>query len=431
MRYVPWLLLFWVTPAFADRGYVHTKVPIKVSEPAQRAIIGHDGSRELLILQTEVKASRKTRIVEFMPLPAKPDVSLASEDCFAELAKLVKKHRLHYIQRRSKKRNGGSGKDELVRVVVARQLGPHDVTVTEVKDADAFVEWTRAFFRERELGEPKFDTKLRDVVADYLARDIRFFAFDVIEVGKRKKTIQPLAYAFDSAVIYYPLKVSKLYDSAGTVELFLVTPKELEHGSFGWFTRSNSVAVTAAELAPLHPGLPDLVREGPAKLQAFRDRNGSFDKDLAVCTGYGNPETLARLFFEALSSGEIERVAPLLAAPFAFDRKKVIGDRAELLTAFGEVLAKTGGKSLPVDDSIAIEIDTGLDPLTQISTSQIILDKYRFAPGNPHHDFLIANLPGTRVHLVWLTTGGETVLVVVSRDRDCAWDVFRVVGFSD
>ena len=71
---------------------------------------------------------------------------------------------------------------ELVKVVVSAKLGPHAVTVAEVQDTDAFVAWVRDFFRQNDLGEPALTPELREVVAGYLARDVRFFAFDVLTV---------------------------------------------------------------------------------------------------------------------------------------------------------------------------------------------------------------------------------------------------------
>ena len=66
----------WVPSAYADRGAITVVGNVDIEEPAQRAIIAHDGQNEIIILQTDVKASKETKVVEFMPLPSKPKVSL-------------------------------------------------------------------------------------------------------------------------------------------------------------------------------------------------------------------------------------------------------------------------------------------------------------------------------------------------------------------
>ena len=69
----------------------------------------------------------------------------------------------------------------------------------------------------RELGKPALDEELREVVTGYLDRDIRFFAFDIVDYSPEKKTVAPLAYAFESADLYYPLKVTNLFGGQGNV----------------------------------------------------------------------------------------------------------------------------------------------------------------------------------------------------------------------
>ena len=57
---LPAALLVGGVPGLADRGAIVTVGTVDVEEPAQRAIIAHNGARELLILQTDVQADRET-----------------------------------------------------------------------------------------------------------------------------------------------------------------------------------------------------------------------------------------------------------------------------------------------------------------------------------------------------------------------------------
>jgi len=268
--------------ASADRGAIYAAKDIRIEEPAQRAIIAHDGAREILILQTDVRADKETKVVEFMPLPSKPEVSLAPEDCFASLQEICRTHNIRYEFRY---RGEGGGSDDTVKVVVAAELGPHNVTVVEIADADDFVTWTEGFFRENDLGEPLLGENLREIVADYLDRGFRFFAFDVVALSPDTKTVQPLTYDFECDHFYYPLVVTNLYGGLGTVELFTILslkgptlpdssldPKE-QAAYFMWRAKwSTRAKIGAEELLLLHPRFADIMAggDGGAWLQAIR-----------------------------------------------------------------------------------------------------------------------------------------------------------------
>ena len=116
----------------ADRGVIVEK-DVNLEEPAQRAIVIHNGTWQMLILQTDVIADQATKAVEFMPLPSKPDVSLAPDDCFRNLQWIVDKHKVKYIVLAPRHGPGGpSGKSEGIEVVAEHDLGPHHVTVVEI-----------------------------------------------------------------------------------------------------------------------------------------------------------------------------------------------------------------------------------------------------------------------------------------------------------
>ena len=75
-------------------------------------------------------------------------------------------------------------------------------------------------FKYREIS-PEF----KDTVAEYLNRGINFFVFDVIEVGKNRRSIKPLIYKFETNYLYYPLKITATSDakrSFSEINLFLI-----------------------------------------------------------------------------------------------------------------------------------------------------------------------------------------------------------------
>ena len=102
----------------------------------------------MLILQTEVRANQTVKYVEFMPLPAVPKVTLAPERCFTTLRDIVARHKMYYVAEASRAGiDAPAGKTESVKIVAEHQLGPHTVTVVEIKAMKDFVPRVEAFFK--------------------------------------------------------------------------------------------------------------------------------------------------------------------------------------------------------------------------------------------------------------------------------------------
>ncbi|NLT23949.1 MAG: hypothetical protein GXX82_12960 [Syntrophorhabdus sp.] len=74
------VFLFVVDPAGADRGPVLWHENVRLIQESQKAIILHNGTEEVLILGTELKASAEIDLLEFIPLPSEPEVGLAKGD---------------------------------------------------------------------------------------------------------------------------------------------------------------------------------------------------------------------------------------------------------------------------------------------------------------------------------------------------------------
>jgi len=70
------LLPLLIFPVSADRGLLVVN-PTIVHEPAQNAIIAWNGSYEILILSTKLESKNATKVLEFIPLPSKPEVEKA------------------------------------------------------------------------------------------------------------------------------------------------------------------------------------------------------------------------------------------------------------------------------------------------------------------------------------------------------------------
>jgi hypothetical protein len=417
-------------PAWADRGSIRTE-PVNIEEPAQRAIIVHSGVREWLILQTDVRAEKTTRIVEFMPLPAKPEVSLAPEGCFAALKDLVEKHKLRYgSSGRGVAAKGPGGPDESVQVVVSAQLGPHAITVAQAKDTDAFVGWVRQFFRKNDLGLPALTPELREVVADYLNRDLCFFAFDIITLSPEQQTVQPLTYEFHSDRLYYPLVVTNLYGGGqGTIELFTILPEYLNTINDSYLItlrpdpalaagtwrelHAGGATVRADELAGLHSDLPKRLGNDQAYLGACKyEGTLRFEHDVFTPLGYREPRFLAKRFLAAWAAGDREVLDAFTGTPFVLadpNWQAVISDREKLLAELAATKPNAATNDLVAWPKFAREV-----PFREFAD--------RFS-----RDFIIEQLQPGEDKIVVFTIdglpGSYSVFVQQARDK-----FFKVVG---
>jgi hypothetical protein len=284
------LLTTFAGSALADRGGIPPINTVTISEPAQRAIVAFNGKKEIIILQTDVRADRETPIVEFMPLPSLPWVTLAPEDCFEQLSRILEAHELRYVgwRDRSSLSIGTIDSGDPVTVVVEAQLGLHEITVIEVATTEGFLRWVRSFFRQRGLGEPLLSKDLRAIVDGYLARGFRYFAFDIITLQPETQTVQPVAYTFATRRLYYPLQVTNLYGGRGAIQLLTILPRsmrellpvqlepDLEKGGTlpldGYWRcdYSGTTRLRRLEMSRLHPALPRLMKGRRAMLQAVR-----------------------------------------------------------------------------------------------------------------------------------------------------------------
>ncbi|HUV38903.1 MAG TPA: DUF2330 domain-containing protein [Planctomycetota bacterium] len=408
---------------------------VTVSEPAQRAIIAHNGEREVLILQTDVRASAETKVMEFMPLPAKPTVSLASKECFRHLQDVLRAHRIRYVwtgwESADAAGRGVPGKGEKwreeqnVTVVVEQHLGPHEVTVVEVKDADDFVKWVENFCRDRDLGVPVFAKDLREIVTDYLKRDFRFFAFDVITMSPETRTVAPLVYEFQSFRLYYPLKVTNLYGGRGTIELFLILPRGVYPGEQSVADTEGAALLRASmwstegvpdddELRSLHKSVATLMEDDDPVLRATRyDGPLTFTEDLWAPVGFASADRLCRRFLDALTAGDAHTLAGITSLPFAFDRKEVIAEAKDLSARLPDFFRQTRGKRLAIDPGTLCR--------TRAGVLRVQLDDF-------DRKFMKEHLKRTGGLVLTFRIGGENVVMFLRRSPE---GTYTVAGFSD
>ena len=213
--------------AFADMGRMMlSDAKVQVEETSQKAVILHNRSEELLILGTEIGATATTPIIRFIPFPAAPQVSAAPADTFDHVKAIVDKYRLSFVTRWMTK-GGGSEKTQGVDVVAAARVGSHDVTTIHVADAAAFRGWVNDYFRAHGLPTAAAYPKEEAIVSNYVRRGYGYFVLDRVDVGAETRLVEPLAFRFASANLYYPLLTSNSFGGKGAIDLFVAAPTTL------------------------------------------------------------------------------------------------------------------------------------------------------------------------------------------------------------
>lgn len=352
-------IIFTAIRIFADRGVIYLHKDIDLEEPAQRAIIAHNGTWELLILQTDVMSSHKTKTLEFMPLPSLPKVTLAPKDCFSNLQEILTRHEIKYIIIDQSAGIGGpNGKTEGIKIVANYDLGPHSITIVEIKNTKNFHSWVTDFVKQNALGKAHLPEKLDQIVADYCKRGFRFMAFDVLTLPGGMKTIAPVTYKFKCDHVYYPLKVTNLYGGQGTVELFFAINPWLDPNADGpstidfystnlkkskekqWVS-SNEVKLKRDDLKSIHPEIGALFGYAGANFFSTKyEGNLQFDSDIWLHLGYSSPYYLVNRFLFLLQLGHFESLEFLISAPFALNGEKVYKTKVEAIKGLKKFIKK-------------------------------------------------------------------------------------------
>lgn len=262
------LLLFLLTIiglplgiASADMGQVHVE-DAQISETSQKAIIFHNGQEEVLILGTDIQATRKIGVLRFIPFPAEPQVSLAPAKAFEVAAALLQEHHLVFLQASK----GEPPQKQPVELRLEKKLGAHDMAVIKVNDPVHFRSWVNDFFKKKNLPVKAEYATAEAIVDDYVARGISYFVLDFVEVTEETRFVEPVLYRFACEELYYPLKTSNTFGGIGGIDLLLVLPGTLCKPSLGaydtclGFTHyvdhvqaSTSAAVSTDELLPIFP----------------------------------------------------------------------------------------------------------------------------------------------------------------------------------
>ena len=270
------LAFFFILPGacLADKGGWHLSTePVTLTESGQRAIIGWDGQTQVLCLGTDVSSSSKTTVIEFLPLPSKPNVTLGNRESFEAAEKLLARRGVKLQMPRILTLGlGKSAESEPFRITFHERLGAHDVTVVKVNDPNEFADWVQEKAKALTGGQVSLPDSIRELIAKYLNEyNCPYFVFDVIEVGPDPQSVEPIIYEFKSSEVFYPLEISSTFHGQTTIDLVIFSwyPVDQHPISQRGFLLSNFVEVNASEMQKVLPRLKLLLGKS-AFLQAFR-----------------------------------------------------------------------------------------------------------------------------------------------------------------
>ncbi len=260
--------------ALADRGIVPIS-DVSVYGPGQKAIISWDGKEEIMILSTDVRASGDSQILELLPLPSEPQIEKGDFASFEQVDKLIQKHSPGPQWDRSGKATLAPG--EGAEIVFHEKIGAHDITVVKAADSAALVQWAERFLEEVGIKHEVSSPKLESLVEGYIARDINYFVFDLIEVTPQPKSIEPIIYRFDTHFLYYPLKISTLAEGWTDINLFLLTPQPVD---LHWLPQGNELP-QGMEIGKFYDGNTTQ----PIQFDVTQEELASIDEDIAGLLG--------------------------------------------------------------------------------------------------------------------------------------------------
>jgi len=217
--------------------YEVEKIGNSVESPNQRALIIHNGEKEILILQVKYSGEidKFAWIVPVPSLPSKNSISTANDSIFKELHDYtqprVYKIRNNYgLDRTGKGEN--SNFDEIsnnkVQVWQKLQIGPYKVAVLSGSSSQALVDWLTS-------NGYNFPDKANPVIDFYIKKNWYFIATRVqikSTISKSNSTYQAglpaLEITFQTQKPVFPLQISQLTSAKeNEIELYVAAPHRM------------------------------------------------------------------------------------------------------------------------------------------------------------------------------------------------------------
>lgn len=284
------LILAGAVPVLADRGAIPFHPGVTIFEPTQRALIAWNGEEEILILSTDLRASQATKVLEVMPFPAEPRVKKGDVGVFQRAVKLINSKigpRDYELALGRSLGESSAAPPPPAEITFHKRIGAHDVSIAHVVSGDGFVEWVNDYLKRASVGNPVIPPRLRKVVEEYIADGFCWFAFDVVELGDKFKSLEALQYRFASSSLFYPVKISRSNEGQTSIELLVLTWRLMRKSSGIPFSqielRHEPLNLSSAEVRSLSKDIDALLdHQDDVKLRIWRVEGdfSSFDRDI-------------------------------------------------------------------------------------------------------------------------------------------------------
>ena len=230
-----------------------------IYNPGQKVIVAWNGTVEKLILSTDLYSSKETKVLEIIPLPSKPSVEKGSYKIFTEIQRIIYRH----APLAAGKKGEGRGPE----IVFHERIGAHDITVVKAHGAEELINFLRDYASREGLESLKITERVKEIIEDYLRRGFNYWVLDLVEVGGKVRSIDPIIYTFRSDELYYPLKVSRAAKGETKIIVYAITRHGISGGSLptgfkiaeyrGTGARL-SFPLTRKELERIDPGVAEM-----------------------------------------------------------------------------------------------------------------------------------------------------------------------------
>jgi hypothetical protein len=283
------LLLLCVPLVLADGGLISLKRGVQMFKPNQRAMIAWNGSEEILLLSTDMKASEATGVLEVVPLPSEPKVKKGDVETFRKATDLINRKIRRPVMSRAGARGGraGGGARPAGEVTFHKKIGAHDISVAHVLSTNGFIAWVEEYLRSLHVQNPGISPEMKKVVDEYLSGNFTWFVFDVISLDEVLSSGEAVQYRFKTKFLYYPMKVTQTVEGATTVDLLVLTPRLLDNFPGIPISmvdlRHDPVPITSEELRSLNPDMDALLghrKEMKLRIWRLQGQMSSFQEDL-------------------------------------------------------------------------------------------------------------------------------------------------------
>jgi hypothetical protein len=281
------LFLALGTPSlFADRGLIPFKPGVQIFEPNQRAMLAWNGEEEILLLSTDLRASKPTQVLEVLPLPAEPRVKKGDVETFKRATSLINAKNLWRFLGVGKGR-ARHGAPPAGKVTFHKKIGAHDISVTQVLNTAGFISWVEKYLQSQGVQNPIIPGANKRIIGEYLAEGFTWFVFDVVSLDEVLSTGEAIQYRFKTKFLYYPMKVTQTVAGQTNVDLLVLSPRLLAKfpgiPSSQVQLRHPPVSITSRELSSLNPDMDALLgHREDMKLRIWRLRGAmaAFHQDL-------------------------------------------------------------------------------------------------------------------------------------------------------